>query len=144
LDPSHARLDIPAAAVQLGLSEAAVRKRVQRRQLASVRVDGHVYVLLDAAGGPSQDTASQARPPRPWSNGPSQAGPLVVHLEAQIAQARDEAAFLRAECERLNAIILRLVEPRPALAAGAPLSATQGGPPRPWWRRWLDRLQAAQ
>jgi hypothetical protein len=128
---SHARLDIPAAAAQLGLSEAAVRKRIQRHQLASLKVDGHVYVVLDSSNG-----AVHPETPPP-SNG-QDTSPSVSHaLDAQLAAALDQVAFLRAELERKDAIIMRLVEQRaPLQLAAAEASPQVDTPRRPWWRRW--------
>ena len=135
MDRSPGRLDIPAAAAQLGLSAAAVRKRIQRHQLASVKVDGHVYVCLDRGNSPSNGLSNGPVPHEtaPSSNGPDRSKSLSHPLAVQLAAAVDQITFLRAELERKDAIIMRLVEQRqpPALEPG-PLVP----PPRPWWAFW--------
>jgi hypothetical protein len=155
LDQSHVRLDIPAAAARLGLTEAAVRKRVQRRQLASVRVDGHVYVVLDESNGAVHPETEHVDVGQAQSHVASHDGPTVVTLAAQLERADAEIAFLRSELERrdqalgqAHAIIMRFAEQR-ALppASSAPATDVQepahphhepaaGAAPRPWWRFW--------
>jgi hypothetical protein len=147
LDQSQARLDIPAAAAVLGISEAALRKRIQRHQVASVKVDGHVYVVLDPSNGPVP------RETPPASNGHAPSNGVSHALEAELAAYRDQVAFLRAELERKDAIIMRLIDQREPLQLAAAeasaqpcaLETTQGcvvsdppaEAPRPWWHGLL-------
>jgi hypothetical protein len=149
LDGRTTLVDIPTAAARLGLSVDGVRKRVQRKQLASVKQDGRVYVVLDsdqdsATGAADVHSNGQATPP-PASSTAASTTALAESLAAQLARADAELAFLRAELERKDAIIMRLVEQR-ALPAPAPsngldrdqdTSSTPSQAVRPaWWRRW--------
>jgi hypothetical protein len=155
LDQSSPRVDIVAAARQLGISPAAVRKRIQRRQLASVRVDGRVYVLLDgstghvprATSGPVQSHGQSQG--RHTANGRDETTISAAALAAQLADAHEQIAYLRdtlarrdAEVERYQQLLLAALTTRPALDAQASSledkspSTANGGPPRPWWRRW--------
>jgi hypothetical protein len=144
-------VDIPTAAARLGLSVDGVRKRVQRHQLTSVKRDGRVYVVLDGdqdtdrdSAGPTPIGAAEAVPP-PSSTATSTTA-LAESLAAQLARADTEIAFLRAELERKDAIIMRLVEQR-ALPAPVPSNGldndrdTSSTPSQPWWRRWLQWRQ---
>jgi hypothetical protein len=132
-------VDIPTAAARLGLSVDGVRKRVQRHQLTSVKRDGRVYVVLD--GDQDTDRDSAAELVQPSSSTAVSTTVLAESLAAQLARADTEIAFLRAELERKDAIIMRLVEQR-ALPAPAPANGldivqdTASTPMRPWWRRW--------
>ena len=141
-------VDIPTAAERLGLTVDGIRKRIQRRQLASVKRDGRVYVVLDEV----LDTPSNSAPPPPAAPSPSSStasstvsSVSTESLAAQLARADAEIVFLRQELERKDAIIMRLVEQH-ALPAPAPPSAppephreTVPDSPRPWWRRWWPR-----
>jgi hypothetical protein len=146
-------VDIPTAAARLGLSVDGVRKRVQRHQLASVKRDGRVYVLLDSDQDTDRDSAEPtpmggAQPVPPPSSTAASTTALADSLAAQLARADAELAFLRAELECKDAIIMRLVEQR-ALPAVAPTNGldsdrdTSSTPSQtvspPWWRRWWRR-----
>jgi len=142
-------VDIPTAAERLGLTVDGVRKRLQCRQLVSVKRDGRVYVVLDAildeqskSNNVTLDPPPSALPSSSTTDSPSSTA-LAESLAAQLARADVEIAFLRGELERKDTIIMRLVEQRALPAASeatppVPVPEAQA-PPRPWWARLLGR-----
>src|SRR5919107_2513501 len=94
------------AAELLGLSTEAVRMRVKRGTLASTKVGGTVYVLLD---GPNErpNHKPNARPndgpngrPNPRLN--VETTPMVANLREHNADLRDQVEHLRRELDTRN------------------------------------------
>lgn len=80
------RLTIQEAARRLGVSEGAIRKRVNRGTLEHYRdEDGRIYVYLDGATRGVDDVQDEVSDP---------------HNDALTSALRDQVAFLRAELER--------------------------------------------
>ncbi len=163
-DNGTLRVTIREAASRLGVTEAAVRKRIQRGSLGKeMGRDGRVYVYLDL----SQDTS------HPESQ--VHRDPMVEEL---VEELRDRVAFLERSLERrsleaeryqqivaglsqtnnnLSARVLALEpaaesstphqpgeEPAEAAANGPPSPAPQAGDAeaqtgaqKPWWKRWF-------
>ncbi len=161
-DNGTLRVTIREAASRLGVTEAAVRKRIQRGSLGKeLGQDGRVYVYLDL----SQDTS------HPESQ--VHRDPLVEEL---VEELRDRVAFLERSLERRsleaeryqqivagltqtnNNLSARVLELEPAAEPSTPPQASEevahatangvGGPvpqqadaspqtgsERPWWRR---------
>jgi hypothetical protein len=154
-DTGTLRVTIREAAAHLGVTEAAIRKRIQRGSLdKEMGEDGRVYVYLDM----SQDTS------HPKSQ--IHRDPLVDEL---VEELRDRVAFPERSLERrsveaeryqqivagltqtnnqLSARVLELETPReqpgtPDTVAGEPERAgprpdapgPQEGAQRTWWRR---------
>jgi hypothetical protein len=99
------------AAEILGLSTEAVRMRVKRGTLASTKIGGTVYVLLD---GPNErpnvkpnartNDGTNGRPnPRPNV----EAHPMVANLREHNADLRDQVDHLRRELDTRNEEIRR-------------------------------------
>jgi hypothetical protein len=140
------RNTVQEASRRLGITESAVRKRVQRGLLEHDKeADGRLYVYLDTRDM-SQDEVRD-----------SSYDMLVRRLE-------NENEFLRRELERKDAILLNMTEAMKAISpppqeessepreppetagepqgGGAPQSATvesQESVQRPWWRRVFGR-----
>jgi predicted ArsR family transcriptional regulator len=135
------RVTVQEAARQLGITESAVRKRVQRGMLRHDKeADGRLYVYL----GTRDKDRDQVRD--------SSYDMLVRRLE-------NENEFLRRELERKDTILLNMTEAMKAIGPGEarredapespePRSDRDTTPPegpgepetaskRPWWRRWL-------
>jgi hypothetical protein len=140
------RLTIQETARQLGVSEGAVRKRVNRGTLRSEKeADGRVYVYLDERDRRGAD-GRQDEGVDPNSN-------------SLISQLRDEVAYLRDENRRKDEIIMQQAMTMRQLTAAPPQETTeaaetvedvpegagprsaseaggaQEGARRPWWRR---------
>jgi hypothetical protein len=150
---NHERLTVAQAAALLGISEGAVRSRIKRGTLPTMREGGTVFVLL---GG----STSQANQP-PNTSVPIGQSELVNALQDQIRYLREQLDAEREarteERRRHDTIVAQLTsripaieapqeestdappEPRESpetLAEGRP--STTGAPEaetRPWWRR---------
>jgi hypothetical protein len=138
------RVTVQEAARHLGITESAVRKRVQRGLLEHDKEpDGRLYVYLDTQDI-ERDTVRD-----------SSYDMIVRRLE-------NENEFLRRELERKDTILLNMTEAMKALSPPSqetppdergspqtvdeeseraePNSATGGAQEsvqRPWWRRWF-------
>jgi hypothetical protein len=114
-DSGTLRVTIKEAAARLGVTEAAIRKRIQRGSLdKEMGEDGRVYVYLDL----SQDKS------HPESQVDS--GALVESLQDQVAFLRSQLDIRAVEFQRRDVIISQLTQANAALAARVPeLEAAQ-------------------
>jgi hypothetical protein len=138
------RVTVQEAARRLGITESAVRKRVERGGLRYDKEDdGRVYVYLDARDI-GRDKVQD------------------ISYDMLVRRLENENEFLRRELERKDTILLNMTEAMKALnppaqdappderespetaeeqqGRGQPHSATveaQEGVQRPWWRRWF-------
>ena len=148
------RATVPEAARILGVSDSAVRKRVQRGQIPHDKEDnGRVYVYLDPnesrplSGKVREGHASRSRPLRPGQSRDHYVRSLeerVGFLEEQLRRQNDiiaglvqrvpelEAPPTPREAPQTTAEDAGGVEPRPATEG-----AQEGSERRPWWRRWF-------
>jgi hypothetical protein len=128
------RLDVTAAALALGISSDAVRKRVKRGTLPSEKdADGSLYVWVDA-DPPDDHTPTQA------------------HLDS----LHDQIAFLRAELERKDHLLAAALERIPPALEEPPREAREtpetasdeahkeAAPPteeehQSWWKRMFGK-----
>jgi hypothetical protein len=146
---AQTRVTVAEAAQLLGLSAEAVRSRVQRGTLKSTKEGNTVYVLLDepAQTRPNADESNARTGTQTHPNGDQTATESVAFKVMQ-----DQVAFLRAELERKDAILLTMAQRIPELEAAPeprerPETAsdqqgsgtahqTDGGEAKPsWWRR---------
>ncbi len=96
-DNGTMRLTIKEAAARLGVTDGAIRKRVQRGSIHSeMGDDGRVYVYLD----PYQDASN----PESQDND----GPVVEVLGDQVAYLREQLAEEREARRRADTIIAQL------------------------------------
>src|ERR687886_1470346 len=106
---AQTRVTVAQAAERLGLSAEAVRSRVQRGTLASVKENGTVYVLLDP---------DQTRPNTDEARAQTDA---QTHLSSDqtafIASLQEQIDWLRREVERKDTIIMTLTQRIPELEA---------------------------
>jgi hypothetical protein len=104
------RFTVAEAAVVLQLSAEAVRSRIKRGSLQSVKEGNTVYVLLDA---------DQARPNRAPTN--DQTTTLIASLQDQVAYLRGELARREEthleESRRKDSIIAALTQRIPEIEA---------------------------
>ena len=138
------RLTLRQAAAHLGVSESAIRKRVERGTLRSEKgTDGRRYVYVDTGADTVADIG---------------ADPSATHeRDVLISRLEDEVAYLREESRRKDEIIMQQVMTMRQLSAPAPpeqpeasetveegpeVTQSQSDTPgpqeavqRPWWRR---------
>lgn len=105
-------LTVRQAAERLGLSRIAVRLRIRRGTLRSVKRDGVVYVVVgDQATGQQFDRpANQHRNQvdQPTDHTSVGADAFVVHLESEIAWLRAELEAQRETGRELGVVIANL------------------------------------
>ena len=139
------RFTVSEAAARLGITESAVRGRINRGTLEVEREEGAVYVLLSA------DYSGDY---------PGESSALRYALEARIESLEHQQELLERQLEQANerdrenrrllaAALERIPELEPAeRPPGPPVTATgkeaeqppggvQEGAQRPWWRRWF-------
>jgi hypothetical protein len=148
------RVTVPQAARLLGISEGAVRQRIQRGTLRSERNDqGHVYVVIsrDNDEQTSEKTASESRLVETLER---QNEFLQRQLEAEREANRENRRLLAAALERIPEIEAPR-EPRESPQTGTESRSSTAPPPeqqkptsreeaplteeepegRSWWRR---------
>ncbi len=133
------RHSIPDAAKALGISEEAVRGRIKRGSLDSMKVDGQVFVLLTL-----DQTQPDATERSQSTRRPDEKSGLVARLEDENAFLREELRTRSNELAEQRRIIAGLVQRVPELEAateqrGAPETDDSDEPRSPsWWRRWFS------
>jgi hypothetical protein len=141
------RLTLRRAAAHLGVSESAIRKRVERGTLRSDKgPDGRRYVYLDAGADKIADRGAD-------TSATHERDALISEMRAHNETLREQLEAERqahAEARRLLAAALERIpalEPpgEPESAPEPVLPSTETPPdrepptePRPWWRRWLS------
>src|SRR5215212_5407111 len=104
---TQTRVTVAEAAQLLSLSAEAVRSRVQRGTLPSVKEDGTVYVLLDVAQTRPDATQTEER-----------VG-TQTHLSGDqtefIASLQEQIDWLRREVERKDTLLMSLMQRIPEL-----------------------------
>ncbi len=118
--PDGIPLPVPEAAAALGISPEAVRNRLSRGTLKSVKEDGRVFVLID------RDMARHTE--RPIDDTPTDtSSQLVEEMRARIEDLRDQLSEEREGRRRADSIIMLLTQANAALASRVPeLEAPQG------------------
>ena len=154
------------AAEILGLSTEAVRMRVKRGTLASTKIGGTVYVLIEGSNE-RPNIKPNSRPNdgtngRPNSQRNVEDAPVLANLQEHNADLRDQVEHLRRELDtrneelrRKDTILMAMTQRIPELDAApeSPQSAVtaeerkdkgqlpedqDGSQHRSWWRRLLE------
>jgi excisionase family DNA binding protein len=135
------RITVTEAADLLGVTQSAIRKRIQRGTIPWDKdEEGRIFVYVDPSEASSETAEDKSRD---TAEGQSRDELLEVY--------REQVDFLRRELERKDAILLSLTQRIPELDAasepresGVSASEGRGGaddvPPEPekpvsWWRR---------
>ena len=134
------RVTIREAALLLGVSEGAVRKRVDRGTLRSDKgKDGRVYVYLSDGGDGGYDNGVDA-------SSTHESNPLISEMRSRID-------FLEEELRRKDMILMNMTETMKALTSspeprespetaseeeGKPEEAPPDTERRSWWRRLFE------
>jgi hypothetical protein len=117
--PVH--LTFAEAGERLGISANAVRMRVHRGSLASIRVNERTFVVWPQPAQPHAQRTHDARDER------------AEDRDALVAQLRDENAYLRQQLDHQTHIIAGLVQRLQELPAGEPsqeMPQERAGSPR--------------
>ena len=148
---NHERLTVAQASASLGITEGAVRSRIKRGTLPTMKERGTVFVLL--GGGTSQ--ANQT----PNYGVPGDQSELIASLQDQIRYLREQLDAEREarteERRRHDTVVAQLTSKIPAIEAPQEASeaaetaqeeperaeprpdapGAQESVQRPWWRR---------
>jgi hypothetical protein len=140
------RLSVTEAAEALGISGDAVRSRIKRGTLATVREGGRVFVVLGESDRPNAQAQTTSVPGEDRLYREMQA--RIRYLESQVEEEREAR-------RRADTLLARLMDRLPELEApqearespetpsGAAPNAQAPPEPetpvevRPWWRRWF-------
>jgi hypothetical protein len=147
------RLTTAQAASRLGISEAGVRKRVQRGQVPHERDEtGRLWVYLETEGQKSRDRDNTSRDSHASEPQISQMQTQIDSLERQLEQAnerdRENRRIIAVLTSRIPELPAAFSEPRelPEIAddeqqgrghipdAGGPQEGTER---MSWWRKWF-------
>jgi hypothetical protein len=116
---STQRYTIPEAAKALRLTEEAVRQRVKRGTLNSVKVDGSLFVLLESDTS-SDRSSEQEQPANDGSiNRPNDTSRLVDVLEGEVAHLRRQLEQANERDRENRRIIAALTGRIPELPPGS-------------------------
>jgi excisionase family DNA binding protein len=140
-------MTVPEAAEALGITADAVRSRIKRGTLPTVREGGRVFVVVDATDQPT--ARAQATTPAVEDRLYEEMRERIRYLEHQVEEERETR-------QRADTLLARLMDRVPELetspeqrgseAAETPPSEAEresAQPPaeaedrRPWWRRWF-------
>ncbi len=148
------RHTVREAAEVLGTTVDAVRGRIRRGTLDSVKLDGVVYVLLDATNREQHSDESEVKGGDSRQQNAGQPG-LAADQSELVGELRGQIDWLRREVERKDTIIMSLTqripelegppEPRAAPEMASPRSdrgTTPEGSQEPaerrsWWKRFF-------
>ena len=148
------RHTVKEAAEFLGTTIDAVRGRIRRGTLDSVRLDGVVYVLLDATNREQHSNQSEPAGGDAHQQTAGQSG-LAADQSELVGELRGQIDWLRREVERKDTIIMSLTQRIPELEAPrGPQGATEESSEvsnegeafpeqqeparrRSWWRRFF-------
>ena len=144
------------AALLLGLSVEAVRKRAERGRLKREKApDGTVYILLDASSETGRDRTTTGHGTRHGATGNETAtrrDALVSSLQDQIQYLRHELDIRNEELRRKDHLLAVALEHIPELESsketatgsvpkvvgeGSEGAETREDPRRSWWRRYF-------
>lgn len=146
IPPGQTTATIPEAARILGISEEAVRGRIKRGTLKSVKVEGRTHALLDTDRARQYDDRTDAQATRG-----SESSALTSALQERIDSLERQLEAERQAHAESRRIIAGLVERVPQLEAPSEArespetnaveeterhtGGAQEGAQRPWWRR---------
>jgi hypothetical protein len=138
----------------LGITVDAVRGRIRRGTLDSVKHDGVVYVVLDTTNRKQQSDESVTNSADAFRQTADESG-LVVDQSELVGELRGQIDWLRREVERKDTIIMQMAQRIPELeAAPEPRESSQkpseqqggdaavhpedvGAEKPSWWRRFF-------
>ncbi len=115
--PDGIPLPVPEAAAALGISPEAVRNRLSRGTLKSVKEAGRVFVLIDRNMARHTDRSTDDQPTDTPADEPSR---LVEEMRSRIEDLRDQLAEEREARRRADAIIMQLSRANAALVERVP------------------------
>src|SRR5215210_5474122 len=156
------RLSVSQAAEVLGVTQAAIYKRIQRGTVAHDKdSEGHVFIYLDASDIPPDKSMDEPDMSTDGSMDRSNGAELIAELRTHNEHLRQEVEAWREEARRKDAILMTMAQRIPELEAAqeeprepreAPVSSSEEAdkgqvPPeqkeptqrreRSWWRAFF-------
>ena len=112
------RLSVAQAATVLGVTQAAVYKRIQRGTIEHDKdSEGRVFVYLDAADIPSDMSMDEPDASTDMSMDGSNSAELIAELRTHNEHLRQEVEAWREEARRKDAILMTMAQRIPELEA---------------------------
>ncbi len=149
------RLTVPEAATLLGVTQAAIYKRISRGKIPHDKdADGHVYVYLDTSDINVDESTDQSNNRSTGKSATVSSADLIAELKAHNDSLRQEVEAWREEARRKDAILMTMAQRIPELEAPSepresPERAAEESPgthpprsdhpvERPsWWRKFF-------
>jgi hypothetical protein len=112
------RLSVSQAAEVLGVTQAAIYKRIQRGTVAHDKdSEGHVFIYLDASDIPPDKSMDEPDMSTDGSMDRSNGAELIAELRTHNEHLRQEVEAWREEARRKDAILLTMAQRIPELEA---------------------------
>src|SRR5215210_2521348 len=150
------RLSVSQAAEVLGVTQAAIYKRIQRGTVAHDKdSEGHVFIYLDASDIPPDKYMDEPDMSTDGSMDRSNGAELIAELRTHNEHLRQEVEAWREEARRKDAILMTMAQRIPELEAAqeprdgplraseeadkgtAPSEQQESSQRRSWWRAFL-------
>ena len=150
------RLSVSQAAEVLGVTQAAIYKRIQRGTVAHDKdSEGHVFIYLDASDIPPDKSMDEPDMSTDGSMDRSNGAELIAELRTHNEHLRQEVEAWREEARRKDAILMTMAQRIPELEAAqeprdgplraseeadkgtAPSEQQESSQRRSWWRAFF-------
>jgi hypothetical protein len=128
------RLSVSQAAEVLGVTQAAIYKRIQRGTVAHDKdSEGHVFIYLDASDIPPDKSMDEPDMSTDGSMDRSNGAELIAELRTHNEHLRQEVEAWREEARRKDAILMTMASEE-ADKGTAPSEQQEPSQRRSWWR----------
>ena len=150
------RLSVAQAAAVLGVTQAAIYKRIQHGTVAHDKdSEGHVFIYLDASDIPPDKSMDEPDMSTDGSMDRSNGAELIAELRTHNEHLRQEVEAWREEARRKDAILMTMAQRIPELEAArepgdgplrtseeadkgtAPSEQQEPSQRRSWWRAFF-------
>jgi len=147
MDTGQDMVDIGTAAIRMGVTTEAVRKRISRGTIPATKQDGRWYIVQDGIQDTGQDASSASGVGRPvqdtvrytgqdvQDNRPDGRDVLVVEMQDRIYSLQEQLRVMNQALSSRDSQITELVTVVRQTQAMLPPPTTER---KSWWRRFLE------
>ena len=145
MDTGQDMIDIGTAAIRMGVTPEAVRKRISRGTIPATKQDGRWYIVQDGVQAAVQDASSMSGVGRPVQDGVRYTGQdvqdnrpdgrdvLVVEMQDRIYSLQEQLRVMNQALSSRDSQITELVTVVRQTQAMLPPPAAER---KSWWRRF--------